>query len=425
MQDTPLAVPRPMVLVIDDTPQNLAMMRDLLDPHYVVKLAPSGARGLEIATATKPDLILLDVMMPDMDGYEVCRRLKATPNCVDIPVIFVTAMTETENEEEGLALGAVDYLTKPISPPIVLARVRSQLALKAAADLLRTKNSLLATAHKELAAAHEHTQQTQQQLILKEKMAGLGTLTAGVAHEINNPTNFVQVAAQNLRVDVIEFQQFIGSLIEADEAPDILLAITERFAKLSGHINTMLNGTERIKTIVKDLRAVTRHDQSEKTTIRMSECLLSTLNLVRSNWHEQIDFISEFIDDPEITCWPALLNQVFMNLLVNAAQSITERAKLDSTERGRICIRTQINGDKLKIDFSDNGIGMSPELQTRILEPFFTTKAVGAGTGLGLSISYGIILQHAGELQIHSTLGRGSCFSVRLPLSEQAPDASN
>ena len=283
----------------------------------------------------------------------------------------------------------------------------------------------LATAHKELAAAHEHTQQTQQQLILKEKMAGLGTLTAGVAHEINNPTNFVHVAAQNLRVDVIEFQQFIGSLIEADEAPDILLAITERFAKLSGHINTMLNGTERIKTIVKDLRAVTRHDQSEKTTIRMSECLLSTLNLVRSNWHEQIDFISEFIDDPEITCWPALLNQVFMNLLVNAAQSITERAKLDSTEHGRICIRTQINGDKLKIDFSDNGIGMSPELQTRILEPFFTTKAVGAGTGLGLSISYGIILQHAGELQIHSTLGRGSCFSVRLPLSEQAPDGSN
>ena len=147
MQDTANLTTRQLVLVIDDTPENLSLMRDLLDPHYVVKVAPSGERGLEIAAATKPDLILLDVMMPDMDGYEVCRRLKATPDCVDIPVIFVTAMTETENEEEGLALGAVDYLTKPISPPIVLARVRSQLALKAAADMLRAKNTLLATSN--------------------------------------------------------------------------------------------------------------------------------------------------------------------------------------------------------------------------------------------------------------------------------------
>ena len=147
MQDATTASKRPLVLVIDDTPQNLSLMRDLLDPHYTVKLAPSGARGLEIASATPPDLILLDVMMPDMDGYEVCRRLKAMPACTDIPVIFVTAMTETENEEEGLALGAVDYLTKPISPPIVLARVRSQLALKAGTDMLRAKNALLAASN--------------------------------------------------------------------------------------------------------------------------------------------------------------------------------------------------------------------------------------------------------------------------------------
>ncbi|TWO68703.1 response regulator [Caenimonas sedimenti] len=146
MQDTPTSR-RPLVLVIDDTPQNLSLMRDLLDAHYTVKLAPSGARGLEIAAATPPDLILLDVMMPDMDGYEVCRRLKAAPASADIPVIFVTAMTETENEEEGLALGAVDYITKPICAPIVLARVRSQLALKAAADLLRSRNALLAASN--------------------------------------------------------------------------------------------------------------------------------------------------------------------------------------------------------------------------------------------------------------------------------------
>ena len=143
MLDTTTAPSRPLVLVIDDTPQNLSLMRDLLAPHYTVKLAPSGARGLEIAAATPPDLILLDIMMPDMDGYEVCRRLKAMLGCSDIPVIFVTAITDTQNEEKGLALGAVDYITKPISPPIVLARIRTHLQNKLARDFLKSKNAFL------------------------------------------------------------------------------------------------------------------------------------------------------------------------------------------------------------------------------------------------------------------------------------------
>ncbi|MFZ2628006.1 MAG: adenylate/guanylate cyclase domain-containing protein [Rugosibacter sp.] len=135
---------RPTILVVDDTPQNLSLMSDLLEDQYTVKLATSGARALKIATtAPHPDLILLDIVMPEMDGYAVCRELKADPACKDIPVIFVTAMTEIENEETGLALGAVDYITKPISPSIVLARIRNQIALKAAADELRMQNQLL------------------------------------------------------------------------------------------------------------------------------------------------------------------------------------------------------------------------------------------------------------------------------------------
>jgi len=143
MPETEPLPQRPTILVVDDTPQNLSLMSDLLEALYTVKLAPSGARALKIATTNPPDLILLDIMMPEMDGYEVCRTLKADPACKDIPVMFVTAMSEIENEEAGLALGAVDYLTKPISPPIVLARVRNQLALKAAADALREQNHLL------------------------------------------------------------------------------------------------------------------------------------------------------------------------------------------------------------------------------------------------------------------------------------------
>ncbi|MDP1527197.1 MAG: adenylate/guanylate cyclase domain-containing protein [Rhodocyclaceae bacterium] len=134
---------RATILVVDDTPQNLSLMSDLLESLYTVKLAPSGARALKIASTNPPDLILLDIMMPEIDGYEVCRTLKANPETSDIPVIFLTAMQAMEDEERGLQLGAVDYITKPISPPILLARVRNQLDLKAAADKMRQQNHLL------------------------------------------------------------------------------------------------------------------------------------------------------------------------------------------------------------------------------------------------------------------------------------------
>ena len=252
------------------------------------------------------------------------------------------------------------------------------------------------------------------QLQVAEKMAGLGTLTAGVAHEINNPTNFTHVAAQNLRADLAEFQQFVAGLVEPDEAPEVLQAFRQRFARLEDHVGTMLNGTERIKTIVRELRAFTRLDSSEKSVVRLSECLLSTLHLVRAAWQDRVEFATELIDDPLIEGWPALLNQVFMNLLVNGCQAVV--ARHGPGGGGRVRMVMSRLGNQLQILFEDNGVGMAPALQGRVLEPFFTTKPVGEGTGLGLSISYGIVLQHGGELRIASTPGQGSSFTVCLPL---------
>ena len=133
-----------MILVVDDTPDNLVMMSDLLSDQYKVKIANGGERALQIAmSASPPDLILLDIMMPEIDGYEVCRRLKLAPQTMHIPVIFLTAKSEVGDEQRGLALGAVDYIVKPISPPIVMARVKNHLALKAVADFLRDHNDFL------------------------------------------------------------------------------------------------------------------------------------------------------------------------------------------------------------------------------------------------------------------------------------------
>jgi signal transduction histidine kinase len=280
-------------------------------------------------------------------------------------------------------------------------------------------------------------QETQQQMLLQEKMAGLGTLTAGVAHQINNPTNFVHVSAQIQQIDIAEFEQFVAELIEADGAdgaPEVLAAFRQRFAKLSKNVSTMLSGTERIIGIVKDLRSFTRQGESARKFVRLSECLLSTVNLVRTIWLEKVEFITEFTDDPELECWPALLNQVFMNLLLNGCQAIEEkhaRAALEdgqqdeepSGQRGKLWLRLHLNParDALMIVFEDNGTGIDAAIQARIMEPFFTTKEVGSGSGLGLSTAFGIVQKHGGSLEFTSTPGEGSCFTVTLPLPGVLP----
>ena len=144
MNQSSIAAGRHTILVVDDTPENISLMNGLLKDHYRTRIATGGARALKaVLMEPKPDLILLDIMMPDMDGYEVCRRLKADPRSADIPVIFLTAKSEIEDEQSGFDAGAVDYITKPISPPIVMARVKTHLALKLAADFLRDKNAFL------------------------------------------------------------------------------------------------------------------------------------------------------------------------------------------------------------------------------------------------------------------------------------------
>jgi putative two-component system response regulator len=189
--DTP---ERPTILVVDDTPQNLAVMRDLLEGQYQVKLAPSGARALKIAAASPPDLILLDVMMPDMDGYEVCRRLKADPATHEIPVIFLTARGESGDQYRGLELGAVDYIIKPISPPIVEARLRNHLRLKAATDALRDHNTLLES---EVAQRTEDLERLQDVTILM--LASLaGTRDNETGNHLLRTQNYVRTLAEHL-----------------------------------------------------------------------------------------------------------------------------------------------------------------------------------------------------------------------------------
>ncbi len=288
-----------------------------------------------------------------------------------------------------------------------------------------------AQTHGELAKAHHQLQETQQQLVQQEKMAGLGELTAGVAHEINNPTHFVHLLAQTQQVDIDEFQQFVAQLVEADAAAEVMEAFDARFAKLSNNVSVMLNGTVRIKHIVNDLRTFTRLDAAEKKAMQVADCIHSALHLVRASWLEKVEFITEFEDVPDIQCWPALLNQVLINLLLNACQAIEEKQKAsaaDKPESGKLWLRLARCGEtrRVCIAIEDNGIGIPLAHYARIMEPFFTTKDVGVGMGLGLSTAFGIVKNHGGELKFSSRAGQGSCFMVYLPmgLADEADEAN-
>ena len=201
------------ILIVDDVPENLKVLRQVLEPEgYDILPAPNGEVALKVAPRAKPDLILLDIMMPGIDGFEVCRQLKADPATAEIPIIFITAQSETKSVVKGLDLGGADYIIKPFQHEEVCARVRTHLTMKQLRDGLKAANLDLESANNqiqstnaELERAYNELKRTQAELVQSEKMAGLGQIVAGVAHEINNPVNFISSSLNPLErnLDII------------------------------------------------------------------------------------------------------------------------------------------------------------------------------------------------------------------------------
>ena len=259
--------------------------------------------------------------------------------------------------------------------------------------------------------------ETQQQMVLQEKMASVGTLTAGIAHEINNPVNFAHVGAQNLGGELHKFQEFLLHLAGDDVDASVVEAIDRHFARLDSQVNVIAEGTSRIRLLVKDLLNFARLGEAERNAVAIGDSLSSTVNLVRTRYARVVDIVCTLDANPVLECWPSLLNQVFMNLIVNACQAIDARREKEPKLAGRLSIRSHIDGECLKLTFEDNGCGIAAEDLGRIFEPFYTTKDMGDGTGLGLSISFGIVQKHGGRLEARSTPGIGSCFIVVLPMA--------
>jgi signal transduction histidine kinase len=264
-------------------------------------------------------------------------------------------------------------------------------------------------------------EEAQQQLLQSEKMAAIGQLAAGVAHEINNPIGFVNSNLGSLKTYIAHLMQ----LIEAHETGEPeAIARARKIADLDflredlpALLAESQDGLNRVTRIVQDLKDFSRVDQAARQYADLNAAMNSTLNVVRNELKYKADLIVELGSIPEIECVPAQMNQVFMNLLVNAAQAIPER--------GTIYVRSGVDRNNVWFEIEDTGCGMSEKTLRHVFEPFFTTKPVGQGTGLGLSISYDIVVKkHSGMLEVRSEPGKGSCFRITLPINAQKSSAS-
>jgi two-component system, NtrC family, sensor kinase len=410
-----MKIPHPYsILIVDDNLTNIKLLLDILNQSgFRVSVAKSGENALVKLQENLPDLILLDVMMPGIDGFETCRQLKENPKTKDIPVIFMTALSELVNKVKGLQVGGVDYITKPIEPEEVLARIQVHLQLR----------------------------KMQLQLIQTEKMSSLGQLVGGVAHEINNPINFIYG-------NIFHAQQYVRDLIQTiqlyeqylpENIPEIQYWSEEvdlNFLKddLPQLLSSMEVGANRIRDLVRSLRVFSRLDEAQLKEIDLKEGIESTLMLLshrlKSTSHRpEIEIIQDSDQLPPIECYASEINQAFIHLLNNAIDAIDSKVIMlenqphllkSFTPKITLKMEPTIDQSLLEISIIDNGIGMSPEVLRRSFDQFFTTKPVGQGTGLGLAIAYAIIVdKHGGTLSCSSEVGQGSEFKIILPLSQE------
>lgn len=432
------------VLVVDDDPILRTHLKRLTSKFVSeVEVAADGAEGLARWRQWRPDVVVTDIFMPGMNGLEMSQAIKAEDP--DAQIVVITADKESETLLHALSIGVERYITKPVDMHLLIDAISKCLRDRQQTEELRLTRHVAALTEalqeqleerklvEEALRREKSEQQTliqrleeaHNQLLQSEKMASIGQLAAGVAHEINNPIGYVNSNLGSLQKYVEALLRLIAAYekYEADlsqEHAESLQTLKNEIdlAYLREDINELmtesLGGLQRVKRIVQDLKDFSHVSDSEIQWANVESGLESTLNVVWNELKYKAEVIKDYGNIPEIECIPSQLNQVFMNLLVNAAQAIPER--------GEITVRTRRVDDRVCIEISDTGTGIPQELMNRIFDPFFTTKPVGTGTGLGLSIAHGIIRKHKGRIDVRSEPGKGTSFQVYLPIRQSGDE---
>jgi two-component system, NtrC family, sensor kinase len=394
------------VLVVDDIEANLKSMAALLESSGAqIVLARSGEEALRLLLRREFAVMLLDVQMPGMDGYEVAQHARSNRSTRDVPIIFLTASDNSqENIERGYGSGAVDFLFKPVNAAVLRSKVRVFLELYSGRRELKDAKLSLEQANAVLQQAYSELQSTQSQLVQSAKMASLGQLVAGVAHEVNNPLSFTIGHLDTVKRSLAALVATLPPPLPTDGAMHL--------ARANSRLAEMSLGLERIRDLVVKLRTFSRLDEGERKTVSLKECVDSVLTILSHRLADKVEVTTSFERVEELDCYPSLLNQALLNLISNSVDAILE------TPEGCGTIDVSgLRGDDgvVRIRIADSGVGLAPNAREHLFEPFFTTKAVGSGTGLGLSITYSIIKKHGGTLSLESGKERGTVASITLP----------
>ena len=397
--------PEHTVLLIEDNADMRSFIAFQLQDEFELIQARDGIEGVELAIQHRPDLIISDVMMPGKDGYQVCREIKSAPHTKHIPVILLTAKAELSEKISGLEYGADDYLTKPFNAQELKAKIRSLIQLRRLEREIQHRSEELERTLKMLG-------ETQSQLVHSEKMAALGLLVAGIAHEVNNPVSFAKGSLSNLRRYLLQVRQ---ALEKHPETREVLIQFNKLLLDIEQSLAIVKAGLDRTEGIVTDLKAFARKDEQYYKRVDIHAGLDATIKLIQHEMGDRITLHREYGIREAVEIIPGQINQVFMNLLQNAIHA--------TPGKGDIWLRSWEDGDRVHIAVRDTGAGIRKEHLGRIFEPFFTTKEVGQGTGLGLSVSYRIIENHGGTITASSEEGRGAEFVITLP-KRQMPAGS-
>jgi signal transduction histidine kinase len=435
----------PLILIVDDNPVNLSVLANTLTSSgFDIAVEPDGESAIAQVESNPPDLILLDIQMPGLDGFETCERLKANPLTHDIPIIFITALSDTTDKVKGFSLGAVDYITKPFQQEEVLARVRLHLKLRFLTKTLEQQNIRLKheieqrqETEAELQKTLKQLQAAQTQIVAQEKLASLGILTAGIAHELRNPLNFVNNYAEGsveLTEELLEEIDNQAEHLDAgilDYIKQMLIDIRDNAAAIHQH-GQRAEGT--IQSMMQHARTGGGQRQLTELNALLDQAVQLAYHSRRAIDSDCNAVICKDYDDSigQLEVVSCDLNRAFINIVDNACYAICVKQKHyqqqeGNDKRGRLSqegedftptlwLKTRNLREAVEICIRDNGMGIPSEIKETIFHPFFTTKPAGEGTGLGLSLTHDIIVgQHGGTLQVKSEPGAFTEFIITLP----------
>ncbi|MBN1614931.1 MAG: hybrid sensor histidine kinase/response regulator [Deltaproteobacteria bacterium] len=388
-------------MIIDDEPVNLRLLKAILSTQgYSLLEAEGGLEGIEKAKRGV-DLILLDIMMPDVDGFETCLRLKADEATKDIPVIFLSAVHNPESKALGFEKGGVDYVNKPFSTHELLARIKAHLTIRQQRVELQNYATQL----------EQMVEERTQQLIHADRLAVLGTFSAAIIHEINNPIMFISGNAELAKAALNLAEPALARHASEETSGNI----RELVQRMGDKMDAVLDGCERITRIVNRLKDYGKRNDEDKGLFKLSTTVNDALHMLNYRvLNRGIAIETDIPENIEISGDRQSICQVFVNLYNNAIDAMDKGI-------GAISVRAWTDLNRVFIRMKDNGPGVPDELAEKIFHPFFTTKRDSTGTGLGMFIVRSILEEHNGCIVLLPSDGTGAHFEITLPLPEDPP----